>query len=124
MTNFKSDTYIYLHDIHLQAFHGVSEQERKVGNDYCINIRMKVDFKKAASTDDLKETVNYAEVYQIIKEEMAIPSMLMEHVGKRITEHILKAFPAIKAIDLTISKRNPPMGADIKEAGVEIHLSI
>lgn len=54
---------------------------------------------------------------------MDIPSKLLEHVGKRIVKKLFKQFATIEDIDLFLSKRNPPMGADIESAGIELHCS-
>lgn len=114
---------IFLHDIHIHAFHGVFSQERTVGNDFCIQIRLGCDLTKAGLSDDLKDTVSYADVYQIIKEEMNIPSALLEHVSRRIIDHLFLSLPQVETIELSIAKRNPPMGGDLKEAGVEMTCS-
>ena len=71
-------------------------------------------------TDDVADTLNYAEVYNIIKEEMNVPSKLIEHVAGRITDHLMASYADITSITLRITKLNPPMGADCNGAGVEI----
>ena len=69
----------------------------------------------------MANTVSYADVHEAIKEEMAIPSKLLEHVCGRIVKRLFHDFPAVESIDLKLSKRNPPMGADLDAAGVEVH---
>lgn len=71
-------------------------------------------------TDDVADTLNYAEVYNIIKEEMNVPSKLIEHVAGRITDHLMTSYADITSITLRITKLNPPMGADCNGAGVEL----
>ncbi len=73
-------------------------------------------------TDDVADTLSYADVYQLVQQEMQQPSNLLEHVVGRIGKRLLAEFPLIKAIDLKLTKVNPPMGADCDGAGVEIHL--
>ena len=51
---------------------------------------------------------------------MDIPSKLLEHVAGRILQRLFDNFPSISRIHLTLTKENPPMGADCREAGVEI----
>ncbi len=116
-----SKSYIFLHDIHFYAFHGVLAQEQKIGNDFRIDIKLEYDITKACCTDNIKDTISYSEVYQIIKEEMEIPSQLLEHVSARIVNHLFEALPAISGISILLAKRNPPMGADLKEAGIEMN---
>ena len=55
-----------------------------------------------------------------VKNEMEIPSRLLEHVGGRIIERLFHDFPTIEEIELSLMKRNPPMGADIEAAGIEL----
>ena len=103
------------------AFHGVLPQENLVGANYDIDLRLKTDFTCAAETDELKGTVSYADIFTVVKEEMAITSKLLEHVCQRIASRILEDFPAIEAIDIRLYKENPPMGACAQNIGVEAH---
>lgn len=114
-------SYIFLNQVHFFAHHGVGGQETIVGNDFIIDLRLKTDIARAAETDDVANTVSYADVYEAVKEEMAIPSKLLEHVCGRIVKRLFHDFPAVESIDLKLSKRNPPMGADLDAAGVEVH---
>ena len=117
-----SDCYIYINDIRLHALHGVLPQEQLTGNDYIVNIRIGYDIAKAFASDDVADTLNYAEVYNIVKEEMLIPSKLIEHVAGRIANRLMEEYAKITSIVLHITKCNPPMGADCQGAGVEIHV--
>lgn len=112
--------HIFLDKLTFYAYHGVGEQETIVGNTFYIDLRLKTDFSQAALTDDLKFTVSYADVYNVVKEEMDIPSKLLEHVSHRIAKRLFNEFPTIETITLKLSKQNPPMGAHIDSAGVEI----
>ena len=112
------NSYITLNNLHYYAYHGVAAQENRIGNEYTVNLRLKVDIRRAAETDEVEHTVNYAEVYEVVKSEMAVPSRLLEHVCARISKALLQHFPMIEEIEISLSKRNPPMGADIETAGV------
>ncbi len=114
---------IYLRNVRFRAFHGVLPQERIVGNDYLVNLVLDYDFSSAMKTDDLQGTLNYAEVYQKVREEMAVPSKLLEHVAGRIVHRLFSDFPEIQKLQLSITKVNPPMGADSDGAGVEVVLT-
>ena len=113
---------IYLRNVRFHAFHGVLPQEGIVGNDYLVNLVLDYDFSSALKTDDLQGTLNYAEVYQKVREEMAVPSKLLEHVAGRIAHRLFSDFPEIQKLQLSITKVNPPMGADSDGAGVEVVL--
>lgn len=114
---------IYLRNVRSHAFHGVLPQEGIVGNDYLVNLVLDYDFSSAMQTDDLQGTLNYAEVYQKVREEMAVPSKLLEYVAGRIAHRLFSDFPEIQKLQLSITKVNPPMGADSDGAGVEVVLT-
>lgn len=113
------ESYIFLDGLRFHAFHGVGEQERVVGNEFRLTLRLKVDIRSAATTDDVRDTVSYAEVFESVKQEMAVPSMLLEHVAGRIMRRLFHDFPQVEQVMLKLSKRNPPMGGDVECAGVE-----
>ena len=82
-------------------------------------MKIVTDFSRAMETDDLEGTISYADVYEIVKQEMEIPSKLLEHVGGRIIRS-LRARYNINKVYLRLMKENPPMGADLEAAGIEI----
>jgi len=89
--------------------------------EFIINLRLKTDFGKATETDEVEDTVSYADIYAALKEEMELPSKLLEHVCGRIVKRLFRDFRKIREIEIKLAKRNPPMGADIDSAGVEMH---
>ena len=105
------------------AFHGVFPQENLVGAYYYLDLKLKTNFTYAAETDELEDTVSYADIFTAVKEEMAIPSKLLEHVCQRIASRIFHDFPTIEAIDIRLYKENPPMGACARNIGIEVHYS-
>lgn len=115
-----TELYVHIDGIRLHARHGVLPQEQLTGNDYIINVRVGYDISRAMQTDDVADTLNYAEVYNIIKEEMSTPSKLIEHVAGRIANQLMDSYSQISSVMLRITKCNPPMGADCDGAGVEI----
>ena len=118
-----NSSYIYLKEIHCYAYHGVAPQENLIGNEYTIQLKLKVNIEQAAETDEVADTVNYAEIHEVVKAEMTIPSKLLEHVCKRIVQRIFSRFTLVEEVVINLSKRNPPMGADIESAGIEMHCS-
>lgn len=113
-------SYIFLDRIRFYAYHGVGAQERVAGNEFTVSLRLQTDIRQAAETDDVRNTVSYADVYEAVRTEMSVPAQLLENVAGRIVNRLLKDFPAVEAVELKLAKRNPPMGADIESAGVEI----
>ena len=111
--------YIRMEGMKFYAFHGVLPQENLVGANYYIDLKLKTDFTRAAETDELAGTVSYADIHTVVKEEMKIPSKLLEHVCQRIARRLFHDFPTIETIDISLFKENPPMGACAKRVGVE-----
>ena len=116
-----TSSYISLRNIRFYAFHGVMPQERRVGGDFLVNLRVGYPLEQAMQSDEVGDTLNYATLYAVVKTEMMQPSNLLEHVAGRIAEAIAERFPQVTSIDLALTKQNPPMGADCDGAGVEIH---
>lgn len=114
---------IFLKNVRLHAYHGVLPQEQTVGNDYIVNLAINYDFTCAMKTDELSGTISYADLLELVKEEMAIPSKLLEHVAGRIGDRLFAEFPDIHEVQLAINKVNPPMEADCDGAGVEVVLT-
>ena len=111
---------ILLPRVRFYAHHGVDPQEQQTGAYFHVGMEADTDFNEAMQTDRLEGTVSYADLYESIKAEMDIPSKLLEHVAGRILQRLFDNFPSISRIHLTLTKENPPMGADCREAGVEI----
>ena len=109
---------IALEGMEFHAYHGCFAEEQVTGNTFFVDIYFDTDTSVAEDTDDLNETVNYAEVYEIIKAQMELKSKLLEHVGKRIIDAITKRFPEVETIELKVSKMNPPIGGKVDNVSV------
>jgi dihydroneopterin aldolase len=111
---------IKLQNIRTFSYHGCLEEESKIGSDYRVDLEIKTDLRKSAQTDELKDTVDYVLLNQIVEEEMGIRSKLLEHVASRIITRIFKEIPAVSRIVLGVSKLNPPIGGDVEAVTVEM----
>ena len=115
---------IILEDIKIYAYHGVLPEEAIIGNHYLVNLEVHSDLEKASQSDDLKDTINYAEINEIIYQEMEIRSQLLEHVIGRIINKIEKQFPEITFIKIKLTKKIPPMRGEIKGVSLEFEKEI
>ena len=113
---------IQLHDMRFYAYHGVMEQERRVGGEYLVSLQVETDLSRAVLSDSVADTINYAQLYDVVRHEMAEPSQLLEHVAGRIGQRVLDRFPQVTALTVSVTKCNPPMGADSKGASVELRI--
>lgn len=112
---------IFIDNMRFRARHGVLEQERLTGGDFVVSLSARYPMSKAVESDDVADTMNYAEAYEIVKKEMLVPSKLIEHVAGRIGKSLLRAMPLIEELTVEVKKINPPMGADCDGAGVRLH---
>ena len=100
---------IELEGMEFKAYHGVLEQEKVRGNEFVVDFRGELDLSAAAESDNLNDTLNYAEIYDIVAEEMSIPSELLENVAGRIIKAIEAEFPQLVSFSVRVSKKRPPV---------------
>lgn len=99
---------VQLHNLRFFAQHGVYGEERTVGNEFEVNLALVVKAPKEI-VSSLEQTINYAEVYRIIKEGFASPQALLETLAQQIAAAIKAAFPSVKKIRIQIIKLHPPI---------------
>jgi len=91
------------------AFHGVLEQERENGNLFIVDFRCHYPIAEAAETDDLSKTLDYGKVHELVAEQMAIPSKLLENVAGRIADSIATRYPELEWFEVSVAKQAPPV---------------
>lgn len=111
---------VALEGLEFHAYHGVYPHERSSGNKFEVDIVVETKFDHSAFEDDLSGTINYEDLYAIVKSEMEKPSKLLETVAHSISEKVLTAFSSAMVVDVTISKFNPPIGGVCKKASVVV----
>lgn len=112
---------IRLKDADFFAYHGVFPEEKTNGNTFRVNVSVELpDDIAGCSTDSINDTLNYQNLYDIIANEMATPSDLLENVAMRIKKAILAQFPIVTNLRVTVAKKNPPLGGNVAWAEVEI----
>ena len=116
----KVEGYIILRGLRFHAFHGVMPQERQVGGDFILDIRVGYPLEQAMMSDEVQDTLNYASLYELVAQEMGQPSKLLEHVGRRIAAAVLEKYQGVSEVAVKVSKLNPPLGGQIGSVSVEI----
>lgn len=111
---------IELQDMEFYAYHGCYAAEKKVGNRFMVNLWMEYDASKPAETDNIKDALNYQTAYEVVDEQMAITSSLLEHVCKRILDALFDKFPQLITAQVDVSKMAPPMGGKMKAVTVTL----
>lgn len=114
----KTIRLIRLNNIRIHAFHGAIPTENVVGADYIVNVEVKADWEDAAKNDDLTKTINYAEINDIVREEMHKQRVLIETVAESIVDRILQSFTQAEEAEVSVAKLKPPMTGEIESAEV------
>ena len=109
---------VLVENLEVYANHGLFQEEQTVGRKFIVNLMVETDFRLAAENDDINGTVNYARMCEIIQEQMAIPSKLLEHVGNRILKAIKAEFNQVKFVEIKIAKQNPPINGKLGAVAV------
>jgi len=102
------------------SYHGCMTEESVLGGKYIVDVSLKTDFSKAAATDELINTIDYVRVKEIVEEEMAIRSKLIEHVGQRIVNKFKAEFKTLITAKVKVRKLNPPIQGFVKEVAIII----
>lgn len=105
---------ITIKGLRVYAYHGVFPQENRVGNYFSVDAVLRFPCPDAVESDDLDTTINYADVVEIIKDEMAITSKLIEHVAGRIQRAVTAGFPQITGGEISVTKECPPITAELE----------
>jgi len=111
-------SYILLENLTFYAHHGVFGQETVVGNVFMVNLKIEIDLRKSCESDNLEDTVSYADIYEDVKSEILIPSKLLEHAAFRVIRRLKDKYPLIETVEIRLSKRNPPIGGQLDYASV------
>jgi len=102
------------------SYHGHFEEETVIGTRFMIDLYIETDTSAAEKSDKLHDTINYQEVYLVIKKEMKTPSHLIEHVARRIVDAVKQNFDGIESLKLKLRKMNPPLGGQIESVSVTV----
>ena len=111
---------IELEGMRFWAYHGCLESERKKGNLFLVDFKGEMDLRKAAGSDALEDTVNYGEIYDVVKDQMLVPSDLLEHVAGRIVKALAQKFPQFVRFSVRVSKQHPPVEGHVEWSRVTL----
>ena len=111
---------ILLNGAHFFARHGVSDDEQRTGGRYVVDVELNRDLARAATSDDLVDTISYADVYNSVREIVEGKSFrLIETLAEHIAQTLLARYSA-ESVMVRVKKQPPPTNGIIDFAGVEI----
>ena len=111
---------IKVENIRVFAHHGCLKEETIIGSDYRVDLIVNGNLQKSAGTDRLSDTIDYVFLNRVVREEMLIPSHLLETVAKRILNRIFKEDKLVDKATVSVSKLNPPIGGDVEMVTIKM----
>jgi dihydroneopterin aldolase len=103
------------------GFHGVFPEERKNGQNFIVDLKLFFDLAPAGDSDDLTKTINYASVADATVEEIiGEPVSLIETLATRISKRLLRDFPLLKSVVVTVHKPEAPVLVKFSDISVTI----
>jgi dihydroneopterin aldolase len=114
---------IHIKRLALYGHHGVMPQEKVVGAMFYVSLQIKSEVaEEAYLQDELSGTISYADIIDLVRKEMSIPSALLEHLAHRVAKSLIDAFSRIQCVNIRIDKENPPCGVSAESIGVECEI--
>ncbi len=112
---------IRLSGMEFYAYHGVTEEERRLGQRFVIDCALALDLSAAAETDALADTVDYAAVYENIRRVAeGAPFSLIERLAGAVNAEILADFPSVSSVETTVHKPGAPIGGVFRDVSVTV----
>ncbi len=110
---------ITVEGIRVFSYHGHLPEEAKLGGNFIVNAWVKADTSEVEKTDDLNDTVDYVKIIDIVKEQMAIRSDMIEQPARRIVDAIL-TLNKVQKVKVEVQKITPPIDATFDKISVTI----
>lgn len=112
---------IFLRGMRFMACHGVLPHEREVPQPFEVDVEMGLDLRAAGEADDLRQTVNYAEVYDVVSTVLTVTQKyLIEAIAEEIAEDLLRDFGVLRWVRVTVHKPAAPIDGIFSDVGVTI----
>lgn len=112
---------IFIKDLEIYGYHGVYEEEKRIGQKFLISAELFLDLSPAGKSDDLSKTVNYGHLSHELEREFNKNKYdLIEKAAEELSKFILLNYMEVERVKITIKKPWAPIGKPIDYAAVEI----
>jgi dihydroneopterin aldolase len=103
------------------GYHGVLPHEATEGQDFIVDLLITLDLRAVSLSDDLQETINYADLAQIAHDNIVGERVqLIERLAGRIADEISAAYSQITSVSVTVHKPHAPVTVDFEDISVTI----
>ncbi len=119
------DDLIRLVGVRGRGFHGVLPQERREGQDFVVDVDLEMfSLRRAATSDDLGDTVDYGSVAQeIVSIIEGPPRNLIETLALEIAERCL-SLDGVRTVVVTVHKPDAPIPVPFDDVSVTVRRSL
>jgi len=112
---------ITLTGLRVRGFHGVYQDERRDGQDFIVDVVLRLDTRPAALSDDVIDTVHYGELADALAVIVAgEPVDLLETLAARLADAVL-ADGRVESTSVTVHKPQAPIAQTFTDVSVTIH---
>lgn len=106
------------------GYHGVFDHERRAGQNFVVDVLLKLDLTKASISDDLKDTIDYGAVSLLVTNAITgTPFSLIEKLAGVIADGLLEEFPALQEVQVTVHKPEAPLKVKFQDVVVTMKRS-
>lgn len=111
-----------MNNLQFYGFHGVFPEENKLGQRFYVDLQLHVPLKKAGVSDDMKDSIDYGHVFEVVQEIVEGEAMnLLEAVAEKIAERLFETFKSLEACTVKVIKPDPPIPGQYDSVAVEIY---
>ena len=112
---------IRVNGIKALGYHGVLPHEAIEGQEFSVDLLVTLDLRAASLSDDLTETINYADLAQIAYDNIVGERLqLIERLAGRIAEEISSTYSQITSVSVTVHKPHAPVDVSFEDISVTI----
>mgnify|MGYP002624076647 CR=1 FL=1 len=112
---------ITIKSLTLYAYHGVNPEEKENGQKFILDVTYYLDLSAACQSDNLDDTVSYAQVVKIIRKVFCEQSYdLIERAAQVVCDALFEAFDKIEKIEITLQKPDAPVRAEFDYMAVTL----
>ena len=112
---------IFLRGMRFMACHGVLPHEREIPQPFEVDVELGLSLRAAGESDDLDDTVNYAEVYDVVSTVLTVTrKYLIEALAEEIADDLLRDFDSLRWVRVTVHKPAAPIDGIFSDVGVTI----
>lgn len=115
---------IILKGLRFHGHIGVFEHEKRDGQSFVVNIEIQLDLSSAGKSDDLVQTISYADVYEMAKSQMeASTCNLIEAYAEILAGSLLRKYGMAERVVVGVDKPNAPIDGEFESMGIVIDRS-